>query len=124
MLNEVTVKELRDSSFYEKDGVQFVMFFGATCGPCKATMPHYEEAAKFFTERGANIEFYKFNAWEPEEHNNYGREDMGVEGVPTFLAFFDNQEIYRDSGTSDYETMCRRIHSVIDIIFKAHQIKI
>jgi len=124
MLKEVTAKQLKGKRFYKKNKVQFVMFYGATCGPCKITLPSYELEANLFTERGAKIEFYKFNAWEPEEHNIYGREDMGVEGVPTFLAFYDGEEIFRESGAGDREKVHERIHSVVDMLHKQHNIKI
>ena len=125
MLKEVTVKQLKGKRFYKKNKVQFVMFYGATCGPCKATLPTYEEVANFFVERGANIEFYKFNAWEPEEHLIYGGEDMNVKGVPTFLAFYEGEEVFRESGAAaDKEIMHKRIHSVVDKLFKEKNIKI
>ena len=39
-----------------------VMHYGETCGPCKATMPHYEVVVNHFTQHNVtNVQFYKFH---------------------------------------------------------------
>ena len=63
--------ELTPEIFFEqinKEGpLHVVMHYGATCGPCKATMPHYILLEKHFEEYNIkNVKFYTFHQWQKE----------------------------------------------------------
>lgn len=108
----------------EDTDVRVVMFYGPTCGPCKATMPNYELVSNFFEERGARMRFFKINAWEPAEQANYCRETWKVEGVPHFKAFCRGHVIKEKVGGGDEPTMKAFMQEVVDEAFKVFQERI
>lgn len=108
----------------EDNDVRVVMFYGASCGPCKATMPHYESASDFFESKGAKMKFFRINAWEPAEHVTYCRETWGVTGVPTFKVFFRGKEIKEKVGGGDEATMKKFFVDIVDDVFVQHKEKI
>jgi thiol-disulfide isomerase/thioredoxin len=124
MVTEITMQEMTNSQPIDDGKVRLVMFYGPTCGPCKATMPHYEEVSDFFQSRGANIECLKINAWEPAEQATYCRETWNINGVPTFKAFCHGQQIVEKVGGGDLPTMQKFMHDIVDEVFKRFQEKI
>jgi len=102
------------------DAMHVLMFFGATCGPCKATMPHYESAASYFDKLNANIKFYRINAWEPQEQKDYCLETWGVKGVPHFKVFYKGQQIHTREGGGDETAMLGFIQEAVDTAFRNH----
>ena len=50
MITELTMEDLQTGLPTPDTDIRIVMFYGAECGPCKATMPNYEAVAKFFVE--------------------------------------------------------------------------
>ena len=63
--------DLTPETFFEhinKEGpLHVVMHYGATCGPCKNTMPHYEILERHFLEYNfTNVKFYRFHQWQNE----------------------------------------------------------
>lgn len=124
MVTEITMDYMIKGQPVEDSDVRIVMFYGPTCGPCKATMPNYEIASNFFEERGARIQCFKINAWEPAEQANYCRETWGVEGVPHFKAFYKGKMLKEKVGGGDEPTMKQFIHEVIDETFKVFQERI
>lgn len=124
MITEITMQDMMTGQPSEDNEVRIVMFYGPTCGPCKATMPHYEIASEFFTNRGAKMQMFKINAWEPAEQANYCRETWKVEGVPHFKAFCRGQVIKEKVGGGDEPTMKAFMQEVVDEAFKIFQEKI
>jgi thiol-disulfide isomerase/thioredoxin len=114
MVTEITMQEMQAGQEAPDDDVRIVMFYGPTCGPCKATMPHYESTSEFFESRGARIKFYRINAWEPAEQAVYCKETWNVEGVPTFKAFCRGEQIKEKVGGGDEPTMKKFIIDVVD----------
>ena len=93
MVTDITMNEMMMGLPVPDNDIRVVMFFGATCGPCQATRPHYESTAKFFTERTPRIKFFRINAWEPEEQKIYCVEKWGVQGVPHFKIFCRGEQL-------------------------------
>lgn len=66
-----------------------VMHYGATCGPCKNTMPHYEVLASHFEEHNfSNVKFYRFHQWEQQYKEFIEQNNLKVSGVPTFRYYY------------------------------------
>jgi thiol-disulfide isomerase/thioredoxin len=87
------IVELTPETYFEnvkKEGpLHLVMHYGATCGPCKATMPHYERVEAHFLEYNVtNVKFYKFHQWEPEYKEFIETNNLKTNGVPTFRYFY------------------------------------
>lgn len=124
MITEITMQDMIQGQPEEDTDVRVVMFYGPTCGPCKATMPNYELVSNFFEERGARMRFFKINAWEPAEQANYCRETWNVEGVPHFKVFCKGQVIKEKVGGGDEPTLRQFMQDVVDEAFKVFQERI
>lgn len=118
MITDITMNEIINGLPNPDTDLHVLMFFGPNCGPCKATMPHYEATAKFFIEKGSRVKFYKVNAWEPENQANFIREKMGVTGVPTFRAYCNSQQVLEKVGGGDEDTMKQYINEAIGETFR------
>lgn len=118
MVTEITMHNFDDVLNANESSVKIVMFFGATCGPCKATIPHYEAAVEFFQTRGCKIECFKINAWEPVEQKEFCSTVWKIHGVPHFKAFFKGNLVTERIGGGDEEFMKSFLHEVVDITFK------
>jgi len=124
MITELGMNEVINGQTKPDDVLRIVMFFGATCGPCKATMPNYELAANYYVGLNANINFYKMNAWEPQEQADFCKNSFKIEGVPHFKAFCRGQLIMEKVGGGDEATMKEFIQSCIDQTFKQFGVRI
>lgn len=123
MVTELTVADM-EQGFEESDMLmRIVMFYGATCGPCKRTMPHYETIAQYFTLKKSPVLFYKMNAWS-EENKEYCELVWDVKGVPHFKAFLDGQVIHTRQGSGDEEQMFKFAQECIDEAFKQKGVRI
>ena len=119
MIIDLVMEDLKIPEQSEsKDSVRVIMFYGKGCGPCTATMPHYEQSIEFYESKNANIKFYRINAWEPEEQKKFCTDIMGITGVPHFKAFCRGEMILEKVGGGDTITMKKFIHEVIDEAFK------
>jgi thiol-disulfide isomerase/thioredoxin len=116
MVIDVTPTELTD--LLKTNQTVLVMFYGAKCGPCKATMPHYEEAAKFFIERGSTIVCVRLHAWESQEQTEWCKEHHEVVGVPRFKAFAHGQIVHDRQGGGDLPTMKQVFEDIITEVHK------
>lgn len=93
------VIELTPETFFDAVGtagqMHVVMHYGATCGPCKSTMPIYEVVAQHFIDygRGDRVKFYKFHQWEPEYKPFIQEKNLTTNGVPTFRFYYFGEEI-------------------------------
>lgn len=123
MVTEITMAEMQKADT-DDGSVRIVMFYGPTCGPCKATMPHYEAAAHFFETKGAKMQCFKINAWEPQEQFAYCKDTWGVEGVPHFKVFFRGTVIKDKVGGGDEEGMKAFLVEIVDDVFNKFQEKI
>ena len=120
MVTEITMDEMRTPLPEPDNVIRVVMFYGATCGPCKATMPHYETVSTLFEDMPINIKFFKINAWEPEEQQKFISEVYGVTGVPHFRSFFRGQFVSDRVGGGDEKALKTYIYKVIDEVFKLY----
>jgi thiol-disulfide isomerase/thioredoxin len=118
MVTEVTMNDMIKGLPVPDNDIHIIMFYGDKCGPCQATLPNYEAAAKFFKERNARIRFYKIHAWEPGEQMTYCYETWKISGVPHFKGFCRGIELTDKPGGGDEETMKKYIHDNIDEVFK------
>jgi thiol-disulfide isomerase/thioredoxin len=124
MVNDITMENMQPGGMEEDDNMHIVMFFGTTCGPCKATMPHYEAASDFFEERNAKIRFHRINAWEPQDQAKYVKEIWQVEGVPNFKAFFHGEVVHERRGGGDTDAMKKFISEAIGEAFKRFNVRL
>lgn len=118
MITDITMNEIIHGLPNPDADLHVLMFFGPACGPCKATMPHYEAAAKFYIEKGARIKFYRINAWEPDEQATFCTDKLGVNGVPTFRTYCNSQQLSEKVGGGDEDTMKQYISEAIGEAFK------
>ena len=124
MVIDITMENLTPEKLPVDGNMHVVMFFGPTCGPCKATMPYYEETANFYVNAGAKIKFYRIDAWNPPEQKQFCTETWGVRGVPHFKMFYNGSEIKSRVGGGDGEILRQEIHGAVDEIFKQHNVRI
>jgi thiol-disulfide isomerase/thioredoxin len=117
MVTELTVQDMQVETPQDSD-IRVVMFYGTTCGPCKHTLPHYEQASEDFASMGARIKFFKIDAWAPQEQKDYCANVHGIVGVPTFKAFVNGNEFLTKSGGGNLEAMHKLISEIIDEAFK------
>jgi thiol-disulfide isomerase/thioredoxin len=106
-LNNETIESFLKEHY---DELVIVMFYGATCGPCKATMPHYETLATTHVEQRSNIKFARYHNWENDEYKKVSSQ-WEVSGVPGFRTFFQGRVITRREGGGDVEALQNYINS-------------
>lgn len=123
MVQEIDMNYMMEPK--ERDeALHVVMFYGATCGPCKATMPFYEQLAEYISHKTQNVKFYRINAWEPDIQKDYCRDHWNIEGVPHFKCFFNENLIESHEGGGDLKELSQFLIEVIDKIFKDYGVKI
>jgi thiol-disulfide isomerase/thioredoxin len=88
MIIELTPEKYFD--YVKKEGpLHVVMHYGANCGPCKVTMPKYEQVEEHFVNfKVINVKFYKFHHWEQDYRSFIIDNKLDVNGVPTFRYFY------------------------------------
>lgn len=124
MVTELTMNDMNTGQNDSDSLLRIVMFYGATCGPCKRTMPHYETVAQYFTAKQSPILFYRINAWEPFEQKEYCETVWSVKGVPHFKAFLLGANIHTRQGGGDEEKMFKFLQECIDEAFKQYGVRI
>lgn len=123
MVTEITMDEMNTGHEQADQFLRVVMFYGATCGPCKRTMPHYETVAEYFTAKQSPILFYRINAWDPQQ-KEYCEKVWEVTGVPNFKAFLSGTLIHTRQGSGDESTMFKFLQECVDEAFKQHGVRI
>lgn len=124
MVTEITMNDMNVGHEDTDTLMRVVMFYGATCGPCKRTMPHYETVAKYFTLKKSPVLFYRINAWEPVEQKEYCEQTWGIQGVPNFKAFVLGNVIHTRQGGGDEEQMFKFLQECVDEAFKQCGVRI
>jgi thiol-disulfide isomerase/thioredoxin len=120
MVTEITPENMKPGGMPEDDDMHVVMFYGATCGPCKFTMPFYEEAASKFISKGAKIQFHKLHAWENDEIREECKILWNVKGVPTFKFFVQGVMFHEKTGGGKLEDVEKMIHEAIDKAYRQY----
>jgi thiol-disulfide isomerase/thioredoxin len=124
MVTEITMNEMTTGVPLETfNDMYVIMFYGETCGPCKATMPHYETVANLYKEKNAHIQFFKINTWAPEEQKVYCSNIWGINGVPHFKVFCRSEQVIEKVGGGDEEAMKQFIQDAIYETLKKFQEK-
>jgi thiol-disulfide isomerase/thioredoxin len=111
--------ELTPETFFEhinREGpLHVVMHYGATCGPCKNTMPHYELLESHFVKNNfSNIKFYRFHQWEAAYRQFIDENGLGTNGVPTFRYYYMGEKLHEVvSGYNDPNVMKNVVAEVV-----------
>jgi thiol-disulfide isomerase/thioredoxin len=111
--------DLTPETFFEsvnKEGpLHVVMHYGETCGPCKATMPHYEILELHFREYNIrNVKFYRFHHWQPEYKQFIEDNNLKTNGVPTFRYYYMGEKLHEvTSGYNDPNDMKKVVMDVV-----------
>lgn len=125
MVTDITMQNMQPGGMPEDSSMHVIMFYGPTCGPCKATMPHYERVAEHLTELGHDIKFHRIDAWNPPDQKTYCREVWGVKGVPHFKFFYQGMEINSRAGGGDFDKLMNFMEdSMFKSNFTPHKMKI
>ena len=85
--------DVTDDTFQEtvtQDGIVFVDVWADWCSPCKQFAPTYEKAS----EKHTDVTFAKLDF----DANQQVARGLGVQAVPTLIAFRDGILIYQNAG--------------------------
>lgn len=96
------IVELTPDTYFDhvhKHGpLHVVMHFGATCGPCKITMPTYSLVEEHFVRHNVtNVRFYWFHHWEQSYREFIDQHKLNVQGVPAFKYYYAGELINEES---------------------------
>lgn len=120
MVIDITKDDIEQGIISDPTVMHVIMFYGANCGPCKGTMPHYETASESYNQKTDRIRFYKFHAWQ-EDQTDYSKEVWGIEGVPHFKLMYKGMAIHEKRGGGDLDAMMKMVHEGIDQAFKVYE---
>jgi thiol-disulfide isomerase/thioredoxin len=118
------IVELTPETYFESVTIEVplhvVMHYGATCGPCKRTMPIYETVYSHFLEhKVTNVKFYRFHQWEQSYKEFIEVNNLKTSGVPTFKYFYFGELVTEQTKSySDANLLKKDIIEVIQIIEK------
>jgi thiol-disulfide isomerase/thioredoxin len=123
MVSDITMEELTANAFLQDGVLRVVMFFGPTCGPCKATMPFYEQVADSYTKAGAKMLFYRIDAWNPPEQRQFCTDTWGIQGVPHFKIMYNGTVVADRVGGGDVTALHASILYAINVIFAENNVR-
>lgn len=90
------------SHVHTEGPLHVVMHYGASCGPCKKTMPHYEVVEQHFIDYNVtNVKFYRFHHWEILYKEFIESSKLTTNGVPTFRYFYMGEIINEETRSFD-----------------------
>lgn len=116
------ILELTPETYFENISVEgplhVVMHYGATCGPCKRTIPIYDAVETHFVQhKVTNVKFYWFHQWQPEYKQFIEENKLKVDGVPTFKYFYFGELLtQRTQSFDDADVLKQSIIEVIRLI--------
>ncbi|WP_311478882.1 thioredoxin [uncultured Gulosibacter sp.] len=99
--------DLTNDNFLETvtgKGIHFVDFWAGWCGPCQMFAPVYEEASN----KHEDITFAKVDT----EANREISAQLGIQSIPTLMAFRDGVLLYREAGALPAQALEQVIEAV------------
>ena len=103
----VTMTEANFEALAIRDGIVFVDFWAAWCGPCRMFAPVFEKAS----EAHADITFGKVDT----EAEQVLAASARITSIPTLMAFRDGILVYREAGALPAPALAALITSVRDL---------
>lgn len=98
MINECTNEELWPQ-LANDDLTHIVLAYGASCGPCIKTKPHFQMVANLFTKLDLSIRFYQIDVW--NSINTAFKQVITLEAVPTIIYYKNGKEVSRIRGSKE-----------------------
>lgn len=95
----------------QKDGITFVDFWAAWCGPCRMFAPIFEKAS----EANPDVTFAKVDT---DAHPDLSG-GLQIQAIPTLMAFRDGYLVYREAGAMNAAGFNQLIQAVRDIDMEA-----
>ncbi|MEF3323245.1 MULTISPECIES: thioredoxin [Gulosibacter] len=102
--------DLNNENFLETvtgEGIHFVDFWAGWCGPCQMFAPIYEEASN----KHDDITFAKVDT----EANQEISAQLGIQSIPTLMAFRDGVLLFREAGALPAQALEQVIEAVKNV---------
>ena len=90
-----------------KDGIVFVDFWAAWCGPCRMFGPIFEKASETFPE----ITFAKVDTEAEQQLSG----SLGISSIPTLMAFRDGILLFNQAGALPAASLDELIKAIQEV---------